>query len=150
VCGITAALAAAASLGVSLTHRDWASGVLFITGHRQHTLDPSNATEEPDWQVLAQAVHRLRLTLVIYMGRHHEHTIASHLARYLPADTPVACVLAASTPKEEQKWLRLDEWAADTQYPPTEKVSPSFAHQLPGLWIVGDALRAATIDPPHR
>ena len=34
--GITAGLAAATALGVPLTHRDHAHGVVFVTGHARH------------------------------------------------------------------------------------------------------------------
>lgn len=60
--GITAGLAAATSLGVPLTHRDHAHGVVFITGHAK----PGSAGH--DWQLLAGTARMLGLTLVIYMG----------------------------------------------------------------------------------
>ena len=60
--GITAGLAAVTSLGVPLTHREHAQGVLFITGHVQ----PAGAGT--DWRSIAAAVRDAHLTLVIYMG----------------------------------------------------------------------------------
>jgi uroporphyrin-III C-methyltransferase len=154
VCGVTAALAAAASLGVSLTHRDWASGVLFITGHRQymasshepHDVHEAHQPNDPDWPFLAQAVVRLRLTLVIYMGRHHERAIAQSLAQYCPPDTPVARVEAASTPQERQTCLRLDQWAQST-FTSHHSQGLDVPQNLPCLWIVGPALHAALPRP---
>src|SRR5437868_4311587 len=45
--GITSGLAAVTSLGVPLTHRDHAHGVVFVTGHAQP------GSNGPDWPVLA-------------------------------------------------------------------------------------------------
>jgi uroporphyrin-III C-methyltransferase len=55
--GISSGFAAAAALGVSLTHRDHCRGVTFVTAHAQ---DHS----EPDWAALAAT----GTTLAIYMG----------------------------------------------------------------------------------
>ena len=55
--GVTSGLAAATSLGVPLTHRDHAQGVIFITGHAQKGADA------PDWRQLAAMAHQARLTL---------------------------------------------------------------------------------------
>jgi uroporphyrin-III C-methyltransferase len=55
--GITAGLAAPAAIGVPLTHRSLAHGVVFVTAHA------AGDGEGPDWQLLA----RCGLTLVIYM-----------------------------------------------------------------------------------
>ena len=56
--GISAAQGMSACAGIPLTHRDYASSVIFATGHC------SNDNEELDWQALA----RPRQTVVIYMG----------------------------------------------------------------------------------
>ena len=61
--GITAGLAAATSIGVPLTHRDHAHGVVFVTGHARR--DAAGAAI--DWPTLAAAAAQ-GLTLVIYMG----------------------------------------------------------------------------------
>ena len=55
--GVSAAFAAAASLGVSLTHREHCHGVTFVTAH---TADHG----EPDWAALCAT----GTTLAIYMG----------------------------------------------------------------------------------
>src|ERR1700710_2924400 len=55
--GISSGFAAAASLGISLTHRDHCRGVPFVPAHKQ-------AHPEPDWCALAAT----GTTLVIYMG----------------------------------------------------------------------------------
>ena len=95
--GITAGLAAATSLGVPLTHRDHAHGVVFITGHAK----PGSAGH--DWQLLARTARMLGLTLVIYMGVSTAAAIqAQLLAGGLPASTPVALVQSASLPAQRQ------------------------------------------------
>ena len=71
--GITAGLAAISSLNVSLTHRDHAHGVIFITGHNQKGI------QVIDWKELAQTAHRARLTLIIYMGVSSVYKLQSEL-----------------------------------------------------------------------
>jgi len=94
--GVTAALAAAGALGLSLTHRDHAHGVLFLTGHAR--------AGEPDldWAQAAAAARALQLTLVIYMGVSTAAQIEAGLRQALPADTPVALVQQASLPQQRQ------------------------------------------------
>lgn len=94
--GITAGLAAATSLGVPLTHRDHAHGVLFLTGHAQQ------GGEGPDWGVLAATAATARLTLVIYMGVSNAREIEAGLLTALAPDTPVALVQRASLPQQRQ------------------------------------------------
>lgn len=84
--GISAAQAAAADLGISLTHRQHARGVMFITGHAS----PKN--HAPKWAAVAQAAHSASMSLVIYMGMSTASTIAHELLQALPADTPCAIV----------------------------------------------------------
>jgi len=104
--GITSGLAAATSLGVPLTHRDHAQGVLFITGHAQ------SGADAPDWKTLAATAHQARLTLVIYMGVSSAARIEQDLLAGLPAHTPVAIVQHASLPDQRQAVTTLGELAA--------------------------------------
>ena len=84
--GVTAGLAAAAELKASLTHRDHAHGVAFITAHG------AEGAEIP-WQALAQSA----LTLVVYMGVARAASLqTSLLAGGLRGDTPVIAVESAS------------------------------------------------------
>jgi uroporphyrin-III C-methyltransferase len=94
--GITAGLAAANALGVALTHREHAHGVLFVTGHAR------SGGEGPDWRALAAAARDARLTLVIYMGVGGAERIQRELLSALPASMPVAVVQHASLPDERQ------------------------------------------------
>src|SRR4051812_47398447 len=104
--GITSGLAAATSLGVPLTHRDHAQGVIFLTGHAQKGADA------PDWRALAETARQARLTLVIYMGVSSVARIEQDLLGGLPPDTPVAIVQRASLPDQRHAVTRLDELAA--------------------------------------
>lgn len=84
--GVTAGLAAAAELKSSLTHREHAHGVAFITAHG------AEGAEIP-WQALAQSA----LTLVVYMGVARAASLqASLLGGGLRGDTPVIAVENAS------------------------------------------------------
>jgi uroporphyrin-III C-methyltransferase len=88
--GITSGLAAVTSLGVPLTHRRHAHGVVLVTGHTQ----PGDAGV--DWQALAATARTARLTLVIYMGVRSARRIQDELLTGLPASTPVAVIENAS------------------------------------------------------
>lgn len=86
--GITAGIAAPAALGIPVTHRGDAQGVIFVTGH-------GAGDDEPDWHALAAT----RMTLVIYMGIRRLAAIAAALrAGGLPDDTPCAAIESATRP----------------------------------------------------
>ncbi len=101
--GITAGLAAVTSLGVPLTHRDHAHGVLFLTGHAK----PGDAG--PDWALISATARAASLTLVIYMGVRGARHIEQGLRQGLPVDTPVALVQHASLPTQRQAITTLGE-----------------------------------------
>ena len=92
--GITAGLAAVTSLGVPLTHREHAHGVVFVTGHAQA------GSAGTDWRALAETARTAKLTLVIYMGVSGASRIQAELLSGLPASTPVAVVQRASLPEQ--------------------------------------------------
>lgn len=119
--GISSGMAAAASLGVSLTHREHCRGVTFVTAHAQ---DGS----EPDWDALAAT----GTTLVIYMGMSRIDRVAAGLARSLPAHTPAAVVEWASTVRERRLVTTLGLLAADAQRDGLGS---------PAVILVGDTLR---------
>jgi uroporphyrin-III C-methyltransferase len=123
--GITAGLAAATALGVPLTHREHAHGVLFITGHAQH------GAEGPDWRALAAAARDARITLVIYMGVSGAARIEQDLLAGLPATTPVAIVERVSLPGERQVVTTLGDLAAAIE---REQLAS------PAVIVVGDVI----------
>lgn len=98
--GVTAASAAAASLGASLTLRGLARKLTFVTAH-------ARAGEELqlDWDRLADP----EATLAVYMGKAAAPEVSARLiAAGLPADTPVALIESASLPTERHFHTRLD------------------------------------------
>ncbi len=87
--GVTAASAAGAELGISLTRRGVARNVAFVTP-RAGAGEPAN-----EWASSVAAAD----TAVIYMGAGLAETIARELARLgVRADTPLALVENASLP----------------------------------------------------
>ena len=98
--GLTAASAAAASLGRSLTLRGHARRLTFVTAH---TL--AGEALELDWQALADP----HATLAVYMGKAAAPKVSAGLiAAGMPPETPVAVVENASLPEERQVVTRLD------------------------------------------
>lgn len=99
--GVTAALAASAELGVSLTRRGVSRSVVFVTPRIG-----TGETRRHDWPAAVAAAD----TAVIYMGAHEAHAIASALlAHGLPPSLPVAVVENASLPVSMQYLLTLAE-----------------------------------------
>ncbi len=92
--GITAGLAGPTALGVPLTHRDHAQGVVFVTGHAKP------GAPAPDWRMLAATAHAARLTLVVYMGVSSAGAIQQGLTAGLPPETPIAVIRNASLPSQ--------------------------------------------------
>jgi len=94
--GITAGLAAAAALGVSLTHRDHAHSVRFVTGHAKK----GGLPDRLDWQGLADG----ETSLVFYMAGRTGPAVAQRLIEYgLPEATPVVAMASVSRP-DEARW----------------------------------------------
>jgi uroporphyrin-III C-methyltransferase len=128
--GITAGLAAAHDLGVALTHRAHAHGLMLITGHATPT-PASPRMPEVDWAQIARTAHECRLTLVIYMGVQTAAQLQQGLLQGLPGDTPVAVVENASLPVQRHACTLLAQ------------LSDMFAREnlaSPAIIIVGDVL----------
>lgn len=124
--GITAGLAAVTSLGVPLTHREHAHGVVFLTGHAK----PGNA--DTDWRTLASTAHLAKLTLVIYMGVRTVAYIQQELLHGLPATTPAAIIQHASLAQQRQAVCTLAE---------LEATVAQFQLDSPSVIVVGDVLQ---------
>ena len=98
--GVTAASAAAASLGISLTLRGIARKLVFVTAHARAG-DPLDL----DWASLADP----EATLAVYMGKAAAAEVSRNLiAAGLPPETPVALVESASLPNSRQFRTRLE------------------------------------------
>jgi len=82
--GVTSAIAAAAYAGIPLTHRDYASSVAIVTGHKAE-----NAEKSVDWAGMAGSVD----TIVVLMGVGELKSIADQLVEGgLNPNTPVALI----------------------------------------------------------
>jgi uroporphyrin-III C-methyltransferase/precorrin-2 dehydrogenase/sirohydrochlorin ferrochelatase len=91
--GVTAALGAAASLNVSLTERDRARRLQFITAHAHDGKLP----DDIDWRALADP----RASSVVYMGARTLGSLAARLlAQGIDPDTPAILVERATLPDE--------------------------------------------------
>jgi uroporphyrin-III C-methyltransferase len=124
--GITAGLAAVTSLGVPLTHRQHAHGVVFLTGHAK----PGKA--DTDWAALAATAAQAKLTLVIYMGVTDSQHIQDQLLQGLPAATPVAIIQNASRPTQRHAVTTLALLRATIERDQL---------QSPSVIVVGDVLQ---------
>ena len=124
--GITAALAAASSLSLSLTHRRHAQRVQFVTGHDR------NGELPPDLDL--DALADPRATTCIYMGRETARVLAGHLiARGLHEATPATVISNVS---------RKDESAVTTTVGELAGGAAPFPSAGPTLVLIGEALEA--------
>jgi uroporphyrin-III C-methyltransferase len=124
--GITAALSAAASLGVSLTDRRTSSRIVVVSAHRAR----ENENERlPDWRSLASN----NSTLVIYMpGRNFAALQQELLDAGLDAATPAAVVSAVSTPEQREHSTTLGQLDSAPPMP------------APSILLIGRTLERAT------
>lgn len=132
--GITAGLAAVTSLGVPLTHRQHAHGVVFVTGHAK----PGDSGT--DWKALAATAHSARLTLVIYMGVSGAERIQDELLSGLPAATPVAVVQSASLAAQRHITTTLGELAS---------AICEAGLASPSVIVVGDVISGVAVAAAH-
>jgi uroporphyrin-III C-methyltransferase len=90
--GITSGIAAPASIGIPVTHREFTHGVTFVTGHTQNG-------EKPDWQALVAG----GTTLVIYMGMKYLSAIVTDLLEAgMASDLPAAAIQQGTTDQQRQ------------------------------------------------
>ncbi|HEY1996673.1 uroporphyrinogen-III C-methyltransferase [Paraburkholderia sp.] len=123
--GVSSGFAAAAGLGISLTHRDHCQGVTFVTAHlRDHS--------EPDWAALAAT----GTTLAIYMGMSRIENLCAALMGVLPASTPAAVVQAAGTAEERSVIASLERIAS---------IALEAGLGSPAVILVGNAIGEAVL-----
>ena len=150
--GVTAALAAAASAEVPVTHRDYSSAVAFITGQENPTKDDSAI----DYRALANFPG----TLVFYMGITTADRWTQKLidAGMSPA-TPVAAIRRCTWSDQRTIRCRLDELAAFvtpySKFPPPAIaiVGPVTSLQQGRSWFERRPLfgsRVMVTRPPHQ
>jgi uroporphyrin-III C-methyltransferase len=98
--GVTSGIAAPAYAGIPLTHRDYSSSVIFVTGHEA----AGKYRPEVNWQAIAQSAE----TIVIYMGLHNLGTITQKLILGgLTPETPIALIRWGTTPQQQELFSTL-------------------------------------------
>jgi uroporphyrin-III C-methyltransferase len=117
--GVTASMAAAAAVGISLTDRRRAEQLLFISAHRGH------GKQNSDWQSLVSS----RTTVVVYMPGDYEGIAENLGSAGLSKSTPCAIVSKVSTPDEQ--------WYATT----LEMLQDAPVLPSPCVLIVGETVR---------
>ena len=92
--GITSGIGSATYAGIPLTHRKFASSVVFVTGHE----DSEKKKEDVRWKKLAKSTD----TIVIMMGLARISKICKHLSEGgLEKNTPVAVIQDGTTSKQK-------------------------------------------------
>ncbi len=123
--GVTAALAAAAAVGVSLTMRETASSILILTGHFARGKEDCPL---PDLRPLIAS----STTIALYMpGADPATTVARLAAAGVSRRTPCALVSRVSTPGQEIVTTTLDELAKAHPQP------------KPAILLIGDVVTLA-------
>jgi uroporphyrin-III C-methyltransferase len=121
--GITAASAAAAALGCSLTDRNNASNVTFSSGHHAQSHNQSPLPEIED------------TTRVVYMpGRDLKLLAEEWLQQGLPPDFPCAIISHAAQPGQQIRCTTLGELGSLAPVP-----APSL---LIAGWVIGNSIAA--------
>jgi uroporphyrin-III C-methyltransferase / precorrin-2 dehydrogenase / sirohydrochlorin ferrochelatase len=116
--GVSTAVAAPALAGIPVTHRGYASGFVVVSGHAEEAYGPAIDSIAPQ-----------SLTVIILMGLASRAALSARLrARGWPEATPVAVLLAASTPSA-YTWRGTLGGLGDAALPPGD---------LPGTIVVGE------------
>jgi uroporphyrin-III C-methyltransferase len=122
--GVTAAAAAAASIGLSLTDRRHASKLIFASAHYA-------ASKDQAAPIFAEAPPQ-DATLLIYMPGRNFSSIAAELARHgFAVDMPCCCISHAACPEQQVK-------ATTLQFLSTLEPGPA-----PVILMIGRALAGA-------
>jgi uroporphyrin-III C-methyltransferase len=123
--GITAGIAAAASLSVSLTDRRKSARVVIVTGHKAYA---GQKQRKIDWKNLA----REDATLIVYMPGHEFSSLREELLEAgLPAGVPAVIVSRATTPGQRHRYTTVGDLASLPRL------------ESPSILLVGWALEGA-------
>lgn len=145
--GVTAAVAASAYAGISLTHRDFASAVAFVTGHEDPNKKCISLESIPGGrksgncgtatlESICLDYHALAAfpgTLVFYMGLHRLPEIVDALLNAGKPPLTPACVISCGT-------LAAQQVISAPLSELREKVRRAQLH-APSLIVVGDCIR---------
>ena len=125
--GVSAAQGAAATLGVSLTHRDAARRLQFVTGHDRRGQLP----DDINWGALADP----SVTTVVYMPKRTLRALLERaVAEGLAPDTPALVVFNATRPNQAS--------VRGTATDLADRIEASGA-EGPAILMVGEALSEA-------
>ncbi len=128
--GVTAACAAAARLGVPLTHREVAHSLHLVTAHGR-----DGGLPDLDWPALV----RVQGTIAVYMGRRNLGAFAARLIEAgLPGSTPAAAIENATLP---------DEWAIRASLADLAQAMADPARDGATLVLIGAVLGLAATQP---
>ncbi|MCB5186426.1 uroporphyrinogen-III C-methyltransferase [Methylobacillus caricis] len=123
--GVTSGIAVPAAIGIPVTHRAYAHGVSFVTGHLQDGESGQN------WKALAES----GTTLVIYMGMKHLSAITRELlATGMSPDTPAAAIQNGSLPQQQHVTSTLSLLTTAVQ---------QAGMGSPAIIVIGDVVRLA-------
>jgi len=123
--GISSALAVPASVGIPLTHRNYASQVTIITGHE----DPTKGDSALDWQLLGKS----RGTIVILMGVANLPMIAMMLVQNgKDPETPVAII---------ERGLRRDRRVTVADLGSVAEAAKRAGVRAPAVIVIGDVVK---------
>jgi len=123
--GISSALAVPASVGIPLTHRNYASQVTIITGHE----DPAKEGSSLDWNLLAKG----RGTIVVLMGVGNLAGIAEILiSNGKDPSTPVAII---------ERGLRQDRRVTTGPLSTISRVARDTGVRAPAVIVIGDVVK---------
>jgi uroporphyrin-III C-methyltransferase len=130
--GVSSALAVPASVGIPLTHRNYASQVTILTGNE----DPTKPEPALDWQLLA----RSRGTIVILMGVANLGKITEVLIRYgKPEKTMVAII---------ERGLRKDRSVTTGSLATIADIAVKKDVKPPAVIVIGDVVKLYNPDYP--
>jgi uroporphyrin-III C-methyltransferase / precorrin-2 dehydrogenase / sirohydrochlorin ferrochelatase len=106
--GISSAQGAAASIGISLTHRDYARRLQYITGHAKDGQLPKNM----DWSALAD----IEATTVVYMPKYTLPALVENVLKAgLDPQTPAIAVMNATREGEKRVISTVEHLVQDVQ-----------------------------------
>lgn len=100
--GITSGIAVPAYAGIPVTHRDFSSNVLFVTGNE----DPTKESTSIEWEKIATGCG----TIVFYMGMRNLSHIVEKLTLYgRSPKTPVAVIRWGTRPEQQAVTATLED-----------------------------------------
>ena len=126
--GITAALAASATLSLPLTHRNYGQSVIFLSGYSQVSQKNQKSLPDYDWNFLANS----SLTMVFYMSLINIKEICDQLIKHGKATTTGLAIISNCTlPNEKVLFSTLETIAIDMENETIE---------FPAILIIGDVI----------